>query len=90
MSSGAGLLQRPLPTGYELEDVDGGIAVLRRAADVMVLRLADGHSFTLSPGLEPVKADLESLGLYSSYATADGEGRVVFLPRSEILRRLAG
>jgi hypothetical protein len=90
VSSGAGVLQRPLPSGFELEEADGGIAVLRRSADVVLLRLADGHELTLEPGLAPVYADLEPPGLYYSYATAAGEGRVAFMPRSEVLARLGG
>jgi hypothetical protein len=90
VSTGAGVLQRPLPDGYELEDVDGGIAVLRHDATVMLLRLADGRSSTLTQGREPVSADLELAGLYYAYATADGGGRVVFMPRAEVLRRLGG
>jgi hypothetical protein len=56
----------------------------------MVLRLADGRSFTLSPGHGPVLAELEPPGLYYSYATPDGGGRVVFMPRAEVDRRLGG
>ena len=90
LATGAGLLQRPLPSGYALEDVDGGIAVLRQGVSVMLLRLADGRSFTLAPGREPVLAELEPSGLYYSYATARRGGRLVFMPRAEVLRRLGG
>ena len=45
----------------------------------MLLRLDDAHSVTLTPGQVPVLADLESAGLYYPDATADGEGRVVFV-----------
>jgi hypothetical protein len=86
--TGFGELQRELPTGYELTDVDGGIAVLRRKDTVMLLRLNDGRSFTLTPGDGPVLADLEEPGLYYSYTTEEGTGRVAFLPRSEVVRRL--
>jgi hypothetical protein len=88
VATGAGVLQRPLPSGYQLVDVDGGVAVLRRAAKVVVLRLGDGRSVTLAPGRAPVSADLEPAGLYYSYATRDGGGRVLFMPRSELLGRL--
>jgi hypothetical protein len=37
-----------------------------------------------------VSAELEESGLYYAYATADGGGRVVFLPRSEVSSRLGG
>jgi Tol biopolymer transport system component len=90
VTTGAGQLQRALPTGYALEDVDGGIAVLRRGGSIMLLRLADGRSFTMAPGRDPVSADLDSLGLYYSYRTPGGGGRVVFLTRAEVVRRLGG
>ncbi len=90
VATGAGELQRPLPTGYDLADVDGGIAVLLKDDTIMLLRLADGRSLTLAPGRGPALAELEPPGLYYSYATADGGGRVVFLPRAEVLRRLGG
>jgi hypothetical protein len=90
ISTGAALFQRPLPRGFELEDVDGGIAVLRRGPAIMLLRLADGRSFTLTPGRAPVSADLEPDRLYYSYTTAARGGRVAFMPRSEVLRRLGG
>jgi Tol biopolymer transport system component len=90
VATGAGELQRPLPSGYELEDVDGGIAVLTSETKIMVLRLADGRSFTLSPGRGSVSAELEPPGLSYAYATADGGGRVVFVPRAEVDRRLGG
>jgi Tol biopolymer transport system component len=79
----------PVPAGYRLADVDGGLVVLTSADRVEVLGLHDGRSFTL-PGGEPTLADLEPPGLYYSYATADGGGRIVFVPRAEILRRLGG
>jgi hypothetical protein len=90
VATGAGELQRPLPSGYELEDVDGGIAVLRQLDKIMVLLLADGRSFTLAPGRGSVSAELEPPGLAYAYATPDGGGRVVFVPRSEVDRRLGG
>lgn len=88
VATGARTLSRPLPAGFRLTDVDGGIAVLRAAETIMLLRLADGHSFTLTPGPAPVLADLEPAGLYYSYAAADGGGRVVFAPRSTIVQQL--
>lgn len=76
-----------LPPGYQLTDVDGGIAVLRRPRAIILLRLADGASTTLTSGEPPMFADLETAGLYYSYATGDG-GRVAFLSRAELLRQL--
>jgi hypothetical protein len=86
--TGAAELQRPLPNGYELVDVDGGVAVLQRAKTIMLLRLGDGHALTLSPGGEPVLAQLEPPGLYYSSTTAVGDGRLVFLPKAELDRAL--
>jgi hypothetical protein len=76
---------RPSPTGYALVDADDGIAVLRRADSVVLLRLSDGASFALAPG-QNVLADLEAPGLYYSYAAAGG-GRLVFLPRADLVAR---
>jgi hypothetical protein len=88
VATGARVLTRPMPTGYRLTDVDGGIAVLLQGGTVILLRLADGRSFTLAPGHEPRVADLEPAGLYYSYATPDGGGRIVYVPRSEVERQL--
>jgi Tol biopolymer transport system component len=90
VATGAQELTRPLPAGYELVDVDGGVAVSRRMDAVILMRLSDGASMRLAPGQGPVLADLEPPGLYYSYATGDGGGRVVFVPRAEVLRRLRG
>jgi Tol biopolymer transport system component len=84
VATGMGVAQQPLPAGYALLDVDGGIAVLRHEQSVMLLSLDDGRSRTLTPGPGPVDADLEPPGLYYSYSTEDGSGRVVFLPRSQL------
>jgi len=73
-------LSRPLPIGYTLQEVDGGIAVLRHAETIMLMRLADGRSQTLAPGRGPRFAELEPSGLYYSFVTGK-EGRVVFVPR---------
>jgi Tol biopolymer transport system component len=87
-----GTLERsqPLTPGYQLTDVDGGVAVLRRPRVIILLRLADGASTTISSGEPPMFADLETAGLFYSYATGDGGGRVAFLTRAELLRRLGG
>jgi len=79
-----------MPSGFRLADVDGGIAVLRSTDTVRLLRLDDGRSLTLAAGGEPALADLEPPGLYYSYATSDGGGRVVFVPRAEIVRQFDG
>jgi WD40-like Beta Propeller Repeat len=88
VATGAAELQRPLPSGYALTDADGGIAVLQRGNEILLLRLADGRSFRLAPGREPVRADLEPTGLYFSYATAGGGGRLVLMLRADVNRRL--
>jgi WD40 repeat protein len=83
ISTGTRTLQRPMPKGFGLEDVDGGVAVLLNGKAIMLVRLQDGESRTMTPGRGSVLADLESSGLYYSYGTADGGGRVVFMPRAE-------
>jgi Tol biopolymer transport system component len=88
VATGALVLSRQLQAGLRLVDVDGGVAVLRQAETIVLLRLADGHSLTLSPGQGPVLADLDPAGLYYSYATTDGGGRVVFVPRSTLEHKL--
>jgi hypothetical protein len=87
--SGALELQRSLPTGYVLRDVSGGIALLRHGRAILLLRLADGRSFTLEPGRGRVSADIEAPGLYFAYTTAAGRGRLEFFPRTELERRLS-
>ena len=77
---------RPIPSGYQLVDVDGGIAVLRQRTAIRLLRLGDGRSLTIERR-GPMFGDLEPPGLYYSYA-AGKTGRVVFLPRAELIRRL--
>jgi Tol biopolymer transport system component len=86
--TGAGLLQRPLPARFRLVDVDRGIAVLLRNNVVMLLRLDDGRSVTLTPGRSPVLAELEASGLYYSYATTNGGGQVAFMARAELQQKL--
>jgi hypothetical protein len=88
VATGAAELQRPLPSGSELTDADGGIAVLQRGNEILLLRLAEGRSFRLAPGRQPVRADLEPTGLYYSFATAGGGGRLVLMSRAEVLRGL--
>jgi hypothetical protein len=88
VATGVPGVSRPLPFGFELVDVDGGVAVLQSLNTITLLRLGDGRSFTFTPGAAPVLADLDPAGLYYSYATADGGGRVDFMPRAEVSRRL--
>lgn len=82
--SGQAVVQRQLPTDSVLLDADRGIAVIRRPQTIMLLRLDDGRSSTIAPRTELLHADLEPRGLYYSYTTDDGGGRVVFVPRSEL------
>jgi hypothetical protein len=77
---------QPIPSGYKLADVDGGIAVLRRPAAVKLVRFDNGRSLTIERR-GPMFAELEAPGLYYSYAVGKS-GRVVFLPRAELVRRL--
>jgi Tol biopolymer transport system component len=89
VASGAREQSLPLPSGSRLDDADGGIAVLRRGdGTIMLLRFTDGRSFTLAPGATPRFADLEPPGLYHSYAIPGAGGRIVFMPRAEVVRRL--
>ncbi len=83
VATGARVQSHPVPAGSRLVDVDGGVAVLVGGEAITLLRLEDGHSRTLTPGRAPVLAELEPAGLYYSYATADGGGRVALLPRAE-------
>jgi WD40 repeat protein len=83
VATGARLMSQPLPRGFKLSNVDGGIAVLRHGETIMLLRLDDGRSRTLAPGKGPRFAELEPPGLYYSYAIG-AEGRVGFIPRSEL------
>ena len=83
VATGARVLSQPLPSGFKLSDVDGGIALLRRGETIMLLRLDDARSRTFAPGQGPRFAELEPSGLYYSYAIG-AEGRVVFVPRSEL------
>lgn len=76
----------PLPRGYSLADADGGIAVLRRPAAIRLVRFEDGRTLTIERG-GPMLGELEAPGLYYSYAVGK-TGRVAFLPRSELDRRL--
>jgi hypothetical protein len=87
-TTGAALQQQQLPVGYVLSDVDGGVALLRHGREIYLLRLVDGASFRLAPSGGPVLADLEDTGLYYSYSTSKGAGRLVFVPRSELDGRL--
>jgi hypothetical protein len=86
IATGARSASRSLPTGYKLADVDGDIAVLRKANAIMLVRLDDGRSTTISQR-GPMSADLEAPGLYYSYRVGEA-GRVGFLSRSELVRRL--
>jgi hypothetical protein len=89
VASGAKKLQRPLPKDFALADVDTGVAVLRDHDAIKLLRLSDGHSFTLSPRSPSLLADLEPPGLYYAY-TRGKEGRVAFMPREKVSRLLDG
>lgn len=85
-STGERDASQPIPSGYKLADVDGGIAVLRRPASIRLVRLDDGRSLAIERR-GPMFADLEAPGLHYSYA-AGKTGRVAFLPRDELVRRL--
>jgi WD40-like Beta Propeller Repeat len=84
VATGAAEVRRPLPNGLSLEDVDGGLAVLVGGKTIMLVRLDDGRTRTFTPGRGPILANLEPEGLYYSYRTPDGSGRLSFLTRSEV------
>jgi Tol biopolymer transport system component len=86
--SGALELQRPLPAGYYLADVSHGMALLRQKKTMLLLQLEDGLSFTIQPARGPVAAGIEPTGLYYSYATANGRGRLQLIPFAQLERRL--
>jgi hypothetical protein len=83
IATGALQTQRPLPANSSLAEVDGGVAVLVGGKTIVLLRLQDGRTKTIAPGLGPVLAELEPDGLYYSHVTRDGGGRLQFLPRAE-------
>jgi hypothetical protein len=83
VAAGTKAASYPVPAGFRLVDADEGVAVLVSGETITLLRLADGASRTFSPGRAPVLAELESTGLYYSYASGDGGGRIAFLPRAE-------
>jgi Tol biopolymer transport system component len=81
-----GVFQRrwPLPApNATLTDLQSGIAVLVAGTDIHLLRLSDGAETVIhAPGGGPVLAQLESSGLFYSYAADDPRypGRVAFVP----------
>jgi len=86
--SGALELRRPMPAGYVLADVSRGIALLRQERTILLLQLQDGRSFAIEPTRGPVSAEIEPTGLYYSYTTADGRGRLQLVPFAQLERRL--
>jgi Tol biopolymer transport system component len=86
--SGALEVQRPLPAGYSLADVSRGVALLRHKRTILVLRLGDARSFSLEPGRGHVSAEIEPIGLYYSYTTWAGHGRLQLVPFGELERRI--
>jgi Tol biopolymer transport system component len=83
VGTGALEVSRPVPAGYRLVDVDGGVAVLVAQESALLLALADGASRAFAPGGGPVFAELEAAGLYYAHRVGRG-GRLVFVPRSEL------
>ena len=82
-ATGTRVRSYPVPVGFRVADVDGGVAVLLSGTAITLLRLDDGSSQTITPGGAPVLAELEPSGLFYSYP-AGGGGLVVFVPRSEL------
>jgi hypothetical protein len=74
---------RPSPADARLADVQDGVAVYVTGTEIHLLRLAAGREGVIRPaGRGPVLAQLESPGLFYSYAVDDGTypGRVAYLP----------
>jgi len=77
----------PAPTDASLDDVHNGTAVYVTAAEVHLLRLADGRDLAIHPpGHGPLHAQLEGPGLFYSYNVDDGArpGRVAFVPSTAL------
>lgn len=82
-ASGALLHEWPIPADAVLEDVQNGVAAYVTSSDVHLLRLADGRDAVVTPpGGGPLHAQLETSGLFYSYAVSDAirPGRVAFVP----------
>jgi Tol biopolymer transport system component len=88
-ATGALVLQRALPAGYAVDGAAGGVLVLRRGTMVVALRLQDGRSTSFRPCRGPISTAIDRTGLYYSYTTVQRQGRLVFVPRAELERRLA-
>jgi hypothetical protein len=88
-TSGTFLLQRSLPPGYVVDGVAGGVVALHRGGTIKALRLNDGRSASFTPCHGPARAAVDRTGLYYSYRTSERQGRLAFVPRADLERRLA-
>jgi hypothetical protein len=77
-------VERSLPKGAKLRDVDHGLAVYSAAGALHTLNLANGRDRVVSKVTGLVSADLEPAGLFYGYnvARTGKAGRVTFVPRS--------
>jgi hypothetical protein len=74
-----------------LRDLQNGLAVYLTGRRIHVLRLSDGKRFALTPpGKGFVDAQIEAPGLFYAYNMAKGirRGRIAFIPRSKVVKRL--
>ncbi|HEX7312217.1 MAG TPA: FG-GAP-like repeat-containing protein [Gaiellaceae bacterium] len=90
-----GARQATLPlsssTKRALTGFDAGVAVYLEGRTVHVVRLADGHQFTLAPkGKGAVFAQLDPVGLFTGYTLRSGSrpGRVDLMSHAALLRKL--
>jgi hypothetical protein len=88
VASGRHLAGYPGASG--LKDLDGDILVTVEGRKITLRKLANGRTRTIAPRRGRVLAELERAGLYYSYGSAGGGGRVVFVPRSKVERWLGG
>ena len=76
----------PAPT---LRDLDAGLAVVTAGRTVRVVRVSDGRNRVWAAPTAVVGAQLERPGLWYAYDVAGRtRGRVVFVPRAQIVARL--
>jgi Tol biopolymer transport system component len=87
--SGRLVTQRSRPRGTIVDGAAGGLVALHSGWTLTVMRLADGRSISFRPCHGPVGAAMADRGLYYTHTTTEREGRLAFVPRGELDRRLA-
>ncbi len=89
VGSGRLVAQRSRPLGTIVNGAAGGLVALHSGWTLTVVRLADGRSVSFTPCHGPVGAAIVDRGLYYTSTTPEREGRLAFVPRQELQRRLA-